>query len=39
MMIGFFSNIFLMYVVDAVLMVVGLILMICSNDKFIGKAG
>lgn len=39
MMIGFFSNIILMYTIDAILMVIGLILMICSNDKFIGKAG
>lgn len=39
MMTGFFANTFLMYVIDAILMVVGLILMICSSDKFIGKAG
>lgn len=38
MMTGIFSSFSLMYTIDLVLMIVGLIFMILSNDKFIGKA-
>ncbi|MBQ9031396.1 MAG: MFS transporter [Parasporobacterium sp.] len=37
MMTGFFPNPAIMYIVDLVLLVAGLIMMIFSNDKFIGK--
>lgn len=37
MMTGFFTNYAAMYIMDIVLMAVGLLFMILSNDKFIGK--
>lgn len=37
MMTGFFTNYAAMYTMDLILMVVGLLFMILSNDKFIGK--
>lgn len=38
MMTGVFTSYSTMYIVDLVLMVIGLLFMIFSNDKFIGKA-
>lgn len=38
MMTGFFTNYSVMYIVDIVLLVLGLIMMFASNDEFIGKA-
>lgn len=37
MMTGFFTNYAAMYILDIILMAVGLLFMILSNDKFIGK--
>lgn len=37
MMTGFFTNFGVMYVVDLILLVLGLVMMAASNDKFIGK--
>lgn len=37
MMTGFFTNFGMMYLVDLVLLVIGFVMMIASNDKFIGK--
>ena len=37
MMTGFFTDFGVMYVVDLVLLVLGLLMMAASNDRFIGK--
>ncbi len=37
MMTGFFTNFGVMYVVDLILLVLGLVMMAASNEKFIGK--
>ncbi|MCR5666194.1 MAG: MFS transporter [Eubacterium sp.] len=37
MMTGFFANYMTMYIFDLVILVIGLIFMIASSDKFIGK--
>lgn len=39
MMTGFFPNPAVMYIVDLVLLAAGLVMMIFSNDKFVGKRG
>lgn len=39
MMTGFFRNAGVMYTLDIVLLVVGMVFMALSNDKFIGKEG
>ncbi len=38
MMTGFFANFAVMYILDIVVLVIGLVFMALSNDKFIGKA-
>ena len=38
MMTGFFANVITMYIFDIVVLVIGLVFMILSSDKFIGKA-
>lgn len=38
MMTGFLTDYSMLYIVDIVLLVIGFIMMIASNDKFIGKA-
>ena len=38
MMTGFFHNPTTMYIFDIVILVIGFIMMLCSNDKFVGKA-
>lgn len=38
MITGFFGNIMTMYIFDIIVLIIGLICMIASNDKFIGKA-
>ncbi|MDY3746250.1 MAG: MFS transporter [Lachnospiraceae bacterium] len=37
MMTGFFANPFMMYVFDIIFLVIGFVMMACSNDEFIGK--
>ncbi len=37
MMTGFFGNIITMYIFDIIVLIIGLVFMIASNDKFIGK--
>ena len=37
MMTGFFSNIITMYIFDIVILIIGMIFMLLSSDKFIGK--
>ncbi|MBR3244585.1 MAG: hypothetical protein IKF90_18165 [Parasporobacterium sp.] len=37
MMTGFFASPFTMYIVDLVALVVGFIMMIFTNDEFVGK--
>jgi len=38
MMTGFFASYSVMYIIDIVLLIVGLAFMVLSNDKFVGKA-
>ena len=37
MMTGFFANPVMMYVFDIIFLVIGFVMMACSNDEFIGK--
>ncbi len=37
MMTGFFGNPSTMFIFDIVVLVIGLVMMILSNDKFVGK--